>query len=256
MENNGCGECGLFDFMANQVGIKVLHPGGYKSTDELCSPFGLNKDSHVLDVACGAGTTAFHLVNKYGCKVIGFDISESLIAIANKKLEKSNRKNQIQFDVANALDISYPDNTFDTVISQAFFILIDEKKQALKEITRVLKPGGYFGALELSWFEDPPEEAYQELLENTCQDFIPRVVRFEEWEKFFESANLSHMATSKYPMTSGVLKMFESEGFYIAIKIMLKMLGNSQMRKRMMSVQNTFRKNNDYLGYGIFGYRK
>ena len=53
VEKNNNGKCGLFDFMANTVGLKVLHPGGYKATDELCSTLEIKKDSHVLDVACG-----------------------------------------------------------------------------------------------------------------------------------------------------------------------------------------------------------
>jgi hypothetical protein len=64
------------------------------------------------------------------------------------------------------------------------------------------------------------------------------------------------MATKKHPMTSSMLDMFNTEGYYNSIKVMLKMMGNSSIRKRMMNVQNTFGKYDDYLGYGIFSYRK
>jgi ubiquinone/menaquinone biosynthesis C-methylase UbiE len=256
VEKNNNGKCGLFDFMSNTVGLKVLHPGGYKATDELCSTLEIKKDSHVLDVACGTGTTSLYLSDKYGCRVTGFDFSDELINIANKSLEENDRNGRIKFEVANALEIPYPDNTFDVAVSQAFFILIDEKEKALKEIIRVLKPGGYFGSLELAWFKQPTKEAYEELLEKTCNNFIPRVVGFDEWEEFFRSEDLTHMATKKHPMTSSMLDMFNTEGFYNSIKVMLKMMGNSSIRKRMMNVQNTFGKYDDYLGYGIFSYRK
>ena len=256
MEENNCGKCGLFDFMANTVGIKVLHPGGYKATDELCSTLKITKDSHVLDIACGTGTTSLYLSDKFGCQITGFDISDDLIKIANKSLEENDRGGKIKFEVANALEIPYPDNTFDVVISQAFFILIDEKEKALKEIARVLKPGGYFGSLELSWFKHPSKEAYEELREKACNDLIPRVVGFDQWEEFFGSEHLAHLATKKHPMTSSMLDMFETEGFYNSTKVMLKMMGNSSIRKRMMDVQNTFGKYDDYLGYGVFSYRK
>jgi len=249
-------KCGLFDFMSNTVGLKVLHPGGYKSTNELCSTLEISKESHVLDVACGTGTTSLYLSDKYDCQVTGFDISGGLIDIANRSLEEDNRNGKIKFEVASALEIPYPDNTFDVVISQAFFILIDEKEKALKEITRVLKPGGYFGSLELAWFKQPTREAYEELLEKTCNNFIPRVVGFDEWEEFFRSGDLTHIATKKHPMTSSMLDMFETEGLYNSIKVMFKMMGNSSIRTRMMNVQNTFGKYDDYLGYGIFNYRK
>ena len=255
-EEKGSQTCGLFDFMANEIGIKVLHPGGYKSTKELCSMCDLNENSYVLDLACGAGTTAFFISDRYGCRIVGIDISEDLIAIANKDLGKRGDKGNIRFEVADALEIPFPDKTFDAVISQAFFILIDEKEKALEEISRVLKPGGYFGSLELSWFKAPPKRAYEELVNKTCNDFIPRVVTFDEWDSFFRSKSLTRVATREYPMDSGMFQMLESEGVANSLRIMAKMLGNSQARTRMMTVQKTFHKYSDYLGYGLFCYRK
>lgn len=248
--------CGLFDFMANTIGIKVLHPGGYDATDKLISQFDLNKTSNVLDLACGVGTTSFYLSNKFDCNVTGIDISTSLIDIANNRLTELKDKNKIKFEVANALKLPFPDNTFDFVIAQAFFILIDEKDIALNEIYRVLKPNGYFGSLELSWFKTPTQDAYDELLKNTCNNFIPRVVKFEEWELFFKSKGLKHEKTIKNPMPSGMLRMIKNEGLINSMRIMYKMISNSQNRKRMMAVQNAFGKYNDYLGYGIFCYTK
>jgi ubiquinone/menaquinone biosynthesis C-methylase UbiE len=256
MEKSKTNQCGLFDFMANTIGITVLHPGGFKSTDALCSMLEIGEDSHVLDVACGVGTSALYLSDKYKCQITGFDISNELIQIAKNKLKERNRDHKIKFEVANALSLPYPDNSYDVIISQAFFILIDEKEKALKEIVRVLKPGGYFGSLELGWFKTPTHNVYTELIENTCNNFIPRVVGFDEWEKFFRLAKLMHLSTKRHPMTSRISEMFDTEGFYNSLKIICKMIGNSHLRKRMMNVQNTFGKYSDYLGYGIFGYRK
>lgn len=139
--------CGLFDFMANTIGIKVLHPGGYQATDKLCSMLNLRNDSKVLDVACGAGTTSFYIHNKYNCDISGIDISENLIKIANNGLSNTKLQDKIRFKVADALELPFPDSSFDTVIAQAFFILIDDKEKAINEIYRVLKPNGYFGSL-------------------------------------------------------------------------------------------------------------
>jgi len=251
-ENN----CGLFDFMANTIGIKVLHPGGYEATDLLCSMANLNRDSKVLDLACGLGTTSFYLHQKYKCNVVGVDISKNLIDIAQNVLDKTGLQDKIQFVVADALKLPYPDNSFDFVITQAFFILINDKEKAIEEIYRVLKPNGYLGSLELSWFKTPSETAYNELLNNTCKDFIPRTRLFEDWESFFQSNKLQHIRTIKNPMTSGMMQMMKTEGVITFIKIMFKMITNSKNRKRMMAVQNTFGKYNDYIGYGIYCYRK
>ena len=248
--------CGLFDFMANTIGIKVLHPGGYNATNKLCEMSKLNENSYVLDLACGAETTSFYLSKKYNCQVTGIDISNTLIADADLSLKKLGKNGKINFKVADAFKLPFPDNSFDFVIAQAFFVLIDNKEKALKEIYRVLKPGGRFGSLELSWLITPPKEAYDEILKNTCTTFIPRMVNFEEWEKFFKSNKFIHLKTIKNPMPSGMLQMLKAEGIINFIKIIIKMMANTKNRKRMMVVQNTFKKFDDYLGYGLFILKK
>jgi len=82
------------------------------------------------------------------------------------------------------------------------------------------------------------------------------MVKFEEWEEFFQSKNFRHIKTIKNPMSSGMLQMLKIEGLFNFIKIVIKMMTNSKNRKRMMDVQNTFDKYNDYIGYGIFCFKK
>jgi ubiquinone/menaquinone biosynthesis C-methylase UbiE len=255
--NDSCeNNCGLFDFMANSIGIKVLHPGGYQATDKLCSMLNLSDDSKVLDLACGVGTTSLRIHKNFKCDVTGIDISETLIETANRNLLNTKLNDKVRFKVADALELPFPDNSFDSVIAQAFFILIDEKEKAIDEIFRVLKPNGYFGSLELSWFKKPSEEAFNELKAKTCNDFIPRVSLFEEWEKLFTSVGFDHIRTIKNPMVGGMLKMVKTEGILNFIRIMQKLMNNSVDRKRMMDVQKTFDKYNDYLGYGLFSFKK
>lgn len=57
-------------------------------------------------------------------------------------------------------------------------------------------------------------------------------------------------------MVGGMLKMIKTEGILNFVKIMQKMMRNSVDRKRMMDVQKTFDKYNDYLGYGLFSFKK
>lgn len=249
-------QCTLFDFMANNVGIKVLHPGGYKATNELCHCCNITSNSHVLDLACGVGSTSFFIQKNFGAKVTGIDIDETLIEIAQQELNRTNLHTQIEFKVGSALSLPFPDNSFDTVISQALFILIDEHEQTLKEIKRVLKQGGYFGSIELSWLQDTPQEIYNELLAKTCSSFIPRVMTVENWDHLFSSFNLQQKNVSPKHWKAGMLKMIETEGLSNFFRIMGKMILNAPLRKKMMSVQNTFKRHQAYLGYGIYSYRK
>ncbi len=90
------------------------------------------RNNLVLDIACGAGRDYF---TKYG-KIIGIDLSFDALAIAKKGYDLV-----IQGGV-NKLPFS--DNTFDYVVSSDFFghIRSEDKDQIMKEIHRVLKPGG------------------------------------------------------------------------------------------------------------------
>jgi cyclopropane fatty-acyl-phospholipid synthase-like methyltransferase len=73
--------------------MTVLHPGGFEATDRLAKLCHINRDTRVLDIACGKGTSAVYLAKKYGCKVEGIDSDKNLITQARnlakrKGLEK------------------------------------------------------------------------------------------------------------------------------------------------------------------------
>jgi len=87
-------KCDIFDFMAKYVGLTVIHPGGLKATKQLSDMLNIKRDSRVIDIACGKGTTAFYLAEKYGCSVIGVDIADDLVEEAkylNKKIRSDDK---------------------------------------------------------------------------------------------------------------------------------------------------------------------
>jgi ubiquinone/menaquinone biosynthesis C-methylase UbiE len=251
-ETRDAPECGLFDFMANNLGVRVLHPGGYDATKALVRMCGVSAGSRVLDLACGAGTTSFFLAKRFQCRVDAIDISERLIEAAKQRRPRESHGDEITFQVADARQLPFADSTFDAVLAQAFFILIDEGERALAEIARVLKPNGRLGALELGWFERPSPTAFRELQEKTCDQFIPRVRLFGDWVAFFESAGLECVSVTERHMPSGMMQMVKAEGIANTLRIMRKMMGNETTRRRMMEVQQAFGKYDETLGYGLF----
>jgi ubiquinone/menaquinone biosynthesis C-methylase UbiE len=92
----------------------------------------------ILDLGCGNGRYFEYLKDK-NINYFGVDISENLIRIAKNKYPEAN------FQVADALNLPFPDNFFDKAIGVAVFHHIPSKElrfQFLKEVKRVLKPGG------------------------------------------------------------------------------------------------------------------
>ena len=89
--------CDIFDFMANTVGLTVLHPGGFKATRELAALCGIDASTHVLDNACGKGTTSLFLHSNYGCRVAGVDFDPNLLAQARRLAQKKKAGDRVEF---------------------------------------------------------------------------------------------------------------------------------------------------------------
>ena len=95
---------------------------------------------NVLEVAPGPGYLAIELA-KYGSyKVTGLEISKTFIEIARTNAEKE--KVNVEFRHGNASDMPFEDNAFDFIICVAAFKNFTEPVDAIREMHRVLKPGG------------------------------------------------------------------------------------------------------------------
>lgn len=105
----------------------------------------LKESQKVIDIGCGTGSLTIELGQKLspraGGWIVGVDAAAKMIVRARKK---ACRFKQIQFDIAAAEQLGYPNETFDAAISTFFFHHIDYelKIAALNEMWRVLKPQG------------------------------------------------------------------------------------------------------------------
>lgn len=246
-------KCDIFDFMAKYVGLSVLHPGGFQATKKLAQACMIGRNTKVLDIACGKGTSAIFLAREFGCQVEGMDISEDLIQSARRFAARAGVAERVSFRVGDALHLSYPDNEYDVAISQAMLILISDKKKAVQEAKRVVKPGGYAGWLELSWKKQPPKEFMDAVSDEICAYCMTNVLSFENWEILFKDAGFSHLEIIRSSMEmTGMKGMIRDERLGNVIKVMTKYLFNSGVRKRMNNLNAFMNANPEYFGYGIY----
>lgn len=93
----------------------------------------------ILDVGCGTGNYTIELARR-GLKASGIDSSEEMLAWAK---EKARRKDlETTFQRADAMNLPFPESSFEVVISTGLLCFLVEPEKALIEMHRVLKPGG------------------------------------------------------------------------------------------------------------------
>lgn len=93
---------------------------------------------NVLCIGCGSGVDANWLLQNGATSVTGIDISKELIAIGQSQFP------ELSLHVMDMEKLDLPDNTFDTACSSLAIHYIDDMTTALKEVRRVLKPGGRY----------------------------------------------------------------------------------------------------------------
>ena len=101
-----------------------------------------NPPENVIDVGCGIGGSTLHLAQKFGCQATGITLSPVQASRAKERAIEAGLDNQVKFEVANALDMPFADNSFDLVWSLESGEHMPDKAKFLSECYRVLKPGG------------------------------------------------------------------------------------------------------------------
>lgn len=127
-----------------------FHPGGLALTGQLGGKLGLGPKSRVLDVASGAGTSALFLAERFGCQVVGVELSAKSVAQANETAVARQLDHLVQFKQGDAENLPFPHNSFDAVICECALCTFPNKAAAAAEFARVLRPGGQLGFSDLT----------------------------------------------------------------------------------------------------------
>lgn len=245
--------CDIFEFMSKYVGLSVLHPGGFESTNKLIEKCKINNNSHVLDIACGKGTTSILIAKKFKCQEIGIDINSELINDAKKLAKKHRVDKLIEFQVGDATRLPFNNSEFDVIIAQAMLILIENKDQVIREVLRVLKPDGIAGWIELTWQEQPSAEFMRQVSEVICAYCMLNVRIEEKWNDLFLKAGAKIIESEIFPMYfNGIKGMIKDEGFRNSIGVIKKYITDVKVRSRMNTMNRFFKNHEDIFGYGIF----
>jgi len=103
----------------------------------------LSAESHVLEVASGAGGPSLYLAQTTRCRVTGIDANENGVATATEMATKSGQRERVTFKVVNATaELPFADNSFDALLCIDSMNHFPNRLDVFKEWHRVLRPGG------------------------------------------------------------------------------------------------------------------
>ncbi len=111
---------------------------------------------HILDIATGTGDFAIMLAGIKPKKITGLDISKGMLEIGKKKIKEKGLDNLIEMVLGDSENLPFEDNSFDAVTVGFGVRNFEDLDKGLKEIHRVLRPGGIFVVLETSQPEKFP----------------------------------------------------------------------------------------------------
>jgi sarcosine/dimethylglycine N-methyltransferase len=131
-----------------------FHTGGFRASLDLLELSGIRAEDRVLDIGAGLAGAARMLAYSPGCRVDCVELSPDYCAGAKLLNRLTGLDNRIDVHKASALDLPFPDDTFDAVWMQNVGMNIADKGKLYAEVCRVLKPGGKFAFQEMSAGEE------------------------------------------------------------------------------------------------------
>ena len=166
------------------------------------------KPNKVLDIATGTGDLAIMMSKFSPEKIIGLDISKGMLNIGKQKIENKGLTGKIEMVLGDSENIPFDDNYFEAITVSFGVRNFENLDKGLKEIFRVLKPGGVFVVLETAV---PTKTPFKQGYNFYTKCILPLLGRFFSKDKQAYSY-LSESANS-FPFGQVFNNILEKNGF-------------------------------------------
>ncbi|HLO11449.1 demethylmenaquinone methyltransferase [Neobacillus drentensis] len=164
--------------------------------------------SKALDVCCGTADWTIALADAVGPdgKVVGLDFSQNMLKVGVEKVKELGLK-QVELVHGNAMELPFPDNSFDYVTIGFGLRNVPDYLQVLKEMQRVVKPGGIVVCLETS---QPTLIGYKQLYYFYFRFIMPMFGKL--LAKSYNEYAWLHESARDFPGMRELARMFEQAG--------------------------------------------
>lgn len=137
--------------------------------DVLAERAGLAPGTRVLALLPGPGGPSRHIAREHGATVIGLVALPQMVDLAVKKNEEAGLAALVDFQQGNALEMSFKDGIFDAVWGEDAWCYVRDKDRMIREVYRVLKPGGTLAFAD--WVQTGPMNDEEWHTQNTFRAF-------------------------------------------------------------------------------------
>lgn len=167
----------------------------------------VQKGSKALDVCCGTADWTIALAEAVGSsgEVIGLDFSKNMLKIGQEKVQ---HLDQVKLIHGNAMELPFPDNSFDYVTIGFGLRNVPDYLQVLKEMYRVVKPGGMVVCLETS---HPTVIGFKQLYYLYFRFIMPLFGKL--FAKSYQEYSWLNESTRNFPGMKELAEMFRHAGF-------------------------------------------
>lgn len=114
----------------------------------------------VLDVASGTAGVALQLARRTSAEVVGVDLTMGMLDQGRQNIDAAGLSNRVRVVAARGEQLPFPDHTFDALTFTYLLRYVDDPKETLRELARVVRPGGTVASLE---FFVPPDPLWRSL---------------------------------------------------------------------------------------------
>jgi len=176
-----------------------------RAVRELAPP----RDGHVVDLCCGTGDLAFHLVRSdKTLHVTGVDFCEPMLEGARKRSPHEDKGHRVTFQQGDVTALTFPDMSFDGAIMGFAMRNVVDIVTTLREIRRVLKPGARFVNLDVGKAPNPIFRHLFNLYFYACVPLIGGIVGGSKSAYRYLPDSLTN-----YPDADGLAERFSAAGF-------------------------------------------
>ena len=155
----------------NQKELEGIQRERWKKQFERLLP--ANKNLKVLDIGTGPGFFTIILEELGYTNIMGIDVSEKMLKVANENIQKYGKKNsRIQLIQMDAQKLEFKPESFDIIVSRNLTWNLEKPQQAYSEWLRVLKPNGALFIFDANWYAFLQNESLEKEFEAKRQQAI------------------------------------------------------------------------------------